>query len=296
MIGEIWSPFAEYGFMRRALAGCLALSAGAAPLGTILLLRRMSLVGDAMSHAILPGAALGYLIFGLSLPAMSIGGLLAGLLVALLSGVVTRHTALREDASFAGFYLISLALGVLLISLRGSNVDLLHVLFGSVLALDDPTLLLTASIATASLLALALIYRPLIVECFDPGFLRLQGRQGELAHAVFMALLVLNLVGGFHSLGTLMSVAFVVLPAAAARFWVRGVGPQMAMAVVVAVLGSVIGLLVSFHVGIAASAAITLSLGSLYALSLSVGPLGSVLAHRRQAAQHIVRLKTGVSP
>ena len=296
MIGEIWSPFAEYGFMRRALAGCLALSAGAAPLGTILLLRRMSLVGDAMSHAILPGAALGYLIFGLSLPAMSIGGLLAGLLVALLSGVVTRHTALREDASFAGFYLISLALGVLLISLRGSNVDLLHVLFGSVLALDDPTLLLTASIATVSLLALALIYRPLIVECFDPGFLRLQGRQGELAHAVFMALLVLNLVGGFHSLGTLMSVAFVVLPAASARFWVRGVGPQMAMAVVVAVLGSVIGLLVSFHVGIAASAAITLSLGSLYALSLSVGPLGSVLAHRRQAAEHIVRLKTGVSP
>lgn len=296
MIGEIWSPFAEYGFMRRALAGCLALSAGAAPLGTILLLRRMSLVGDAMSHAILPGAALGYLIFGLSLPAMSIGGLLAGLLVALLSGVVTRHTALREDASFAGFYLISLALGVLLISLRGSNVDLLHVLFGSVLALDDPTLLLTASIATVSLLALALIYRPLIVECFDPGFLRLQGRQGELAHAVFMALLVLNLVGGFHSLGTLMSVAFVVLPAAAARFWVRGVGPQMAMAVVVAVLGSVIGLLVSFHVGIAASAAITLSLGSLYALSLSVGPLGSVLAYRRQAAKHIVRLKTGVSP
>ena len=296
MIGEIWSPFAEYGFMRRALAGCLALSAGAAPLGTILLLRRMSLVGDAMSHAILPGAALGYLIFGLSLPAMSIGGLLAGLLVALLSGVVTRHTALREDASFAGFYLISLALGVLLISLRGSNVDLLHVLFGSVLALDDPTLLLTASIATVSLLALALIYRPLIVECFDPGFLRLQGRQGELAHAVFMALLVLNLVGGFHSLGTLMSVAFVVLPAASARFWVRGVGPQMAMAVVVAVLGSVIGLLVSFHVGIAASAAITLSLGSLYALSLSVGPFGSVLAHRRQAAEHIVRLKTGVSP
>ena len=296
MIGEIWSPFAEYGFMRRALAGCLALSAGAAPLGTILLLRRMSLVGDAMSHAILPGAALGYLIFGLSLPAMSIGGLLAGLLVALRSGVVTRHTALREDASFAGFYLISLALGVLLISLRGSNVDLLHVLFGSVLALDDPTLLLTASIATASLLALALIYRPLIVECFDPGFLRLQGRQGELAHAVFMALLVLNLVGGFHSLGTLMSVAFVVLPAASARFWVRGVGPQMAMAVVVAVLGSVIGLLVSFHVGIAASAAITLSLGSLYALSLSVGPFGSVLAHRRQAAKHIVRLKTGVSP
>lgn len=295
MIADIWQPFADYGFMRRALAGCLTLSAGAAPLGTILLLRRMSLVGDAMSHAILPGAALGYLFFGLSLTAMTLGGLLAGVLVALLSGVVTRHTALREDASFAGFYLISLALGVLLISLRGSNVDLLHVLFGSVLALDDPTLLLTAAIATATLLALALIYRPLIVECFDPGFLRMQGRQGELAHAVFMLLLVLNLVGGFHSLGTLMAVAFVVLPAAAARFWVRGVGAQMALAMGVAVLGSVIGLLVSFHLGIAASAAITLGLGALYALSLTLGLHGSVRAHRQRAAKDSVWLKTGAS-
>ncbi len=296
MIGELWLPFAGYGFMRRALAGCLALSAGAAPLGTILLLRRMSLVGDAMSHAILPGAALGYLLFGLSLPAMTIGGLLAGVLVALLSGVVTRHTALREDASFAGLYLISLALGVLLISLRGSNVDLLHLLFGAVLALDDPTLLLTASIATVSLLALALIYRPLIVECLDPAFLRMQGRQGALAHAVFMLLLVLNLVGGFHSLGTLMAVAFVVLPAAAARFWVHGVGPQMALAVAVAVLGSVIGLLASFHLGIAASAAITLSLGALYALSLSIGLHGSLRAHRKRAAHDSIWLKAGASP
>lgn len=295
MISAVLQPFAEFGFMRRALAGCLALSVGAAPLGTILLLRRMSLVGDAMSHAILPGAALGYLLFGLSLPAMTIGGLLAGVLVALLSGIVSRHTALREDASFAGFYLISLALGVLLISLRGSNVDLLHVLFGSVLALDDPTLLLTASIATVSVLALALIYRPLVVECFDPGFLRMQGRYGALAHGIFMLLLVLNLVGGFHSLGTLMAVAFVVLPAAASRFWVRGVGPQMALAMVVAVVGSVIGLLASFHFGIAASAAITLSLGVLYALSLCVGLHGSVLALRREAAHRSDWFMTGES-
>ena len=280
-VAEFWSPFIDYAFMRRALAGCAALSVGAAPLGTILLLRRMSLVGDAMSHAILPGAALGYLLFGLSLPAMSLGGLLAGLLVAALAGLVTRWTALREDASFAAFYLISLALGVLLISLRGSNVDLLHVLFGSVLTLDDATLLLGASIATISVLALALVYRPLAVECFDPGFLRLMGRQGALAHGVFMILLVLNLVGGFHSLGTLMAVAFIVLPAAAARFWVRGLGSQMALAVILALCGSVAGLMVSFHRGIAASAAITLCLGLLYALSLALGSHGSLRVHGR---------------
>lgn len=296
MIAELlWQPFVDYGFMRRALAGCLALSAGAAPLGTILLLRRMSLVGDAMSHAILPGAALGYLLFGLSLPAMTIGGLAAGLVVAALSGVVTRYTALREDASFAGFYLISLALGVLLISLRGSNVDLLHVLFGSVLALDDPTLYLTAAIATFSLLGLALMYRPLLMECLDPSFLRMQGRMGSFSHAVFMLLLVLNLVGGFHSLGTLMAVALVVLPAASARFWLRGVGLQMALSVAIAMAGSVLGLLLSFHWGIAASAAITLSLGALYVLSLGLGRHGSVWAQRQRAAKSSVYGPTGVS-
>ncbi len=282
MIAELWAPFVDYGFMRRALAGCTSLSIGSAPLGTILLLRRMSLVGDAMSHAILPGAALGYLLFGLSLPAMTAGGLLAGLLVALLAGVVARRTTLREDASFAAFYLISLAVGVLLITLRGSNVDLLHVLFGSVLALDDPTLLLGASIATVSVFALALVYRPLVVECFDPGFLRMMGRQGGLAHGAFMLLLVLNLVGGFHALGTLMAVAYLVLPAAAARFWVRAVAKQMAVAVAVALFGSIAGLLVSFHHGVGASAAITLCLGLLYAASLALGAHGSLRAQARR--------------
>lgn len=296
MIAELlWQPFVDYGFMRRALAGCLALSAGAAPLGTILLLRRMSLVGDAMSHAILPGAALGYLLFGLSLPAMTIGGLAAGLIVAMLSGVVTRYTALREDASFAGFYLISLALGVLLISLRGSNVDLLHVLFGSVLALDDPTLYLTATIASLSMLGLALVYRPLLMECLDPGFLRLQGRMGSISHVLFMLLLVLNLVGGFHSLGTLMAVALVVLPAASARFWLRGVGLQMALSMGIAMAGSVLGLLLSYHAGIAASAAITLSLGCLYLLSLCLGRLGSVRAQRQRPGNDSVSEPMGVS-
>ena len=136
------------------------------------MLRRMSLTGDAMAHAILPGAAVGYLVAGLSLGAMTIGGLIAGMAVALLSGFVTRITALREDASLAAFYLISLALGVLIVSTRGSNVDLMHVLFGTVLALDDAALILLCSIASLSVLTLAALFRPLVLECADPQFLR----------------------------------------------------------------------------------------------------------------------------
>ena len=162
MIWEILiTPFEEFGFMRRALLGCIAVSIGATPVGVFLMLRRMSLTGDAMACAILPGAAVGYLISGLSLGAMTIGGLIAGMTVALLSGFVSRVTALREDASLAAFYLISLALGVLIISMRGSNVDLMHVLFGTVLALDDAALILLCSIASLSILALAPFSAPL---------------------------------------------------------------------------------------------------------------------------------------
>ena len=208
------APFAEFEFMRRALAGALALALGAGPIGVFLMLRRMCLVGDAMAHAILPGAAVGFLVSGLNLFAMTAGGLIAGFVVALLTGLVARTTELKEDAALATFYLLSLALGVTIVSLKGTNIDLLHVLFGNVLALDDQTLLLIAVTATVTLLVLALIYRPLVIECVDPGFLRSVSRAGGPAHFAFLVLVVLNLVGGFHALGTLLAVGMMMLPAA----------------------------------------------------------------------------------
>src|SRR6266852_2893726 len=154
-------PFAEFEFMRRALAGTLALAFGAGPIGVFLMLRRMSLVGDAMAHAILPGAAIGFLVSGLNLFAMAAGGLIAGFVVAFAAGLIARATELKEDASLAAFFLISLAVGVTIVSIKGTNIDLLHFLFGSVLALDDQTLILIAGNATVTLVVLALIYRPL---------------------------------------------------------------------------------------------------------------------------------------
>src|ERR1700754_4798636 len=205
------APFVDYGFLRRALVACVALGLGSGPVGVLLMLRRMSLVGDAMSHAVLPGAAIGFLVAGgLSLPAMGLGGLIAGLSVALLSGLVSRTTPLREDASFASFYLASLALGVLIVSLRGSNIDLLHVLFGTILAIDATALYFVGGIATFTALALAVVYRPLVAECFDPGFLRSVRGRGSLYHVFFLFLVVLNLVAGFQALGTLMAVSLMM--------------------------------------------------------------------------------------
>lgn len=271
-------PFADFAFMQRALLGCLAISLGATPVGVFLMLRRMSLTGDAMAHAILPGAAVGYLVAGLNLGAMTLGGVVAGLAVALLTGAVARVTALREDASLAAFYLISLALGVLLVSLRGSNVDLMHVLFGTVLALDDAALLLLCGIATVTLLTLALVFRPLVLECADPRYLASVSRWSGPVHFVFLALVVLNLVAGFQALGTLMAVGIMILPAATARFWAAGIGGMLAVAALSAALASVAGLLLSFHAGLPSGPAIILSAGCLYLLSLGFGPVGSLQA------------------
>ncbi|MBY4594633.1 metal ABC transporter permease [bacterium BD-1] len=272
----LFSPWVEFGFMRRAWAGCLALSLSAAPMGVFLMLRRMSLMGDAVAHGILPGAALGYLFAGLSLGWMTVGGIAAGMLVAVASGWVARSTVLKEDSSLATFYLMSLALGVLIVSTRGNNVDLLHVLFGTVLSLNDEALLLLGGLSTLTMAGLALLYRPLVMECLDPSFLRQVSRWSPVAHYGFLALLVVNLVAGFHALGTLMSVGMLVLPAAAARFWARQVGAMLWLAVAFALLGCTSGLLISFHADWPSGPSIVLCLGGIYLSSIALGRQGLI--------------------
>jgi zinc/manganese transport system permease protein len=273
----LFAPFIEFEFMRRALVGIFALALGAPPVGVFLMLRRMSLIGDAMAHAILPGAAIGFLVAGLSLFAMAGGGLAAGFLIAVGAGLIARATPLKEDASLAAFFLISLALGVTLVSVKGNNVDLLHFLFGSVLAIDDPALMLIAGIASVSLIVLALIWRPLVLECVDAGFLRSVSRSGGPAHIAFLALVVMNLVGGFQVLGTLLAVGIMMLPAITARFWARDITTMIGVAVGCAATSGYVGLLISFHADLPSGPAIILAAGTLYALSVVFGPVGGLI-------------------
>jgi zinc/manganese transport system permease protein len=272
-------PFIEFSFMQRALWGCLVLSLSATPIGVFLTLRRMSLTGDAMAHAILPGAAIGFLVAGVSITAMTIGGVIAGCIVAVLAGVVARHTNAEEDSSLAAFYLLSLASGVLIISAKGSNMDLLHVLFGSVLALNNDALILLTSIATVSLVSLAILYRPLVFECGDPAFFRSVSKLSSVAHFSFLLLVVLNLVAGFHALGTLMAVGLMILPAAVARFWTEKLGTMIVIAFVTSVISSYFGLFLSYHASFATSPAIVLVMGCIYILSLLIGKRGGLLTH-----------------
>lgn len=283
LVDALIVPFSDYAFMRRALVGSIALSLGCAPLGVFLLLRRLSLIGDAVSHAILPGVAIGYLIFGLAGWAMALGGLISGLMVALFAGLAARHSELKEDASVAGFYLIALALGVALLSRSSGNIDLLNLLFGSVLAVDENALLLLAGVASFTLLLLAVFLRALVLESADPEFLRAVNGRGGLAHVAFLVLVVVNLVAGFQALGTLMSVGLMMLPAACSRLWSSRLDSMLGLAVLFALLSSVSGLLLSYHFDLPSGPAIILAAGAVYIVSLLIGRQGGVF---RRIWQH----------
>lgn len=268
------APFEEFAFMRRALVATLALALSSAPLGVMLTLRRMSLFGEALSHAVLPGVAIGFIFFGLSLPALSLGGFVAGIVVVVVSGLISRHTQIKEDASLAAIYLIALALGVILISGHGTQLDLLHILFGNVLGVDTPGLLLIAIVSTVSVLLLAAMYRGLLLESFDPSYLAANGGRGALYQQLFLMLVVLNLVASFQTLGTLMAVGIMMLPAVSARLWHETLPAQLANSVVQAVVAGYLGLLLSYYAAVPSGPIIIVCAGGLYVFSLLFAPYG----------------------
>ena len=155
--------------------------------------------------------------------------------------------------------------------------EILHVLFGDVLRLDAPKLVLIAAISTVSMAALALLWRPLVLECVDPQFLRSVSGSGGPVHILFLALVVLNLVAGFQALGTLLAVGLMTLPAVAARFWVRDVSMMAVLAAAIGIISGYIGLALSAYAAVVAGPAIILVAAVLYILSLLFGPVSGLV-------------------
>ncbi len=276
-------PFAMLGFMRAALVACLALGLANGTVGTLLVLRRMSLDGDVLGHAVMPGAAIGFLYAGPSPTWLSLGGLASGLAVATLAGLVAGGRN-RNDVGLVAFYLVALSLGIVLVSWRGSNVDVMRVLFGTVLSIDRDALQRISAASTVIVLLVAALYRPFAVGALDPGFLRAVGGRAPYG-AVFVTLVVLTLVVSFQAFGTLLAVGPMLLPAAAARCWALGVAGSMALATTFGVVASVAGLLISYHGNLPSGPAIVLAGGALYGASLlaSVALRGLVSITRSHA-------------
>jgi len=265
----------NYSFMVRALAATTVMSVAIAPIGAFLVLRRLSLAGEAMAHAIVPGIVIAFVVAGLSVISMIVGGLAAGIVVAALTTLIARFTIIREDASLASLYLIALALGIFILSAAGSAVPLKSFLFGSILGIDDGTLILIGSTATVTLISFAFILRPLITSTIDPIFYESQSKRPGLVTQWFMFLVVLNLLGAFKALGTLMAVGLMILPATAARYWTSTITSYLILTFIFALLSCWIGLIVSFYLpDVPSGPAIVLVAAVFFFLSLIFAPNG----------------------
>ncbi|MGB9154295.1 MAG: metal ABC transporter permease [Alphaproteobacteria bacterium] len=265
-------PFEKYAFLRRALVACVTLAVGGAPLGFFMNQRRMALVSDAMSHAIFPGVAIAFLISGFGVWSLTIGGLTAGTLIALFSVFLSRYTQIKEDAVFTMLFLLSLTSGIVLLSLKGSNIDLMHMLFGDILAIDSDGLIFITGVTILTLFTLTFIYRGLVLDCFDPDFLKASGR-GKMTRQIFFVLFVVNLVAAFQALGTLMALGLMLLPAIASSFWTRRVNTAIPLSIGIAMISSYVGLLISYYTNTPS--------GPVVVLFCAVVCLGSVLFGRQ---------------
>lgn len=265
---ELFTPLFEYSFMQRALLGVVLVAISAPLMGIFLVLRRMSLAADSLAHAVFPGVAAGFLLFGPSLIAMSIGGLLAGLLVAILTGVVSRTSIMREDACLVSLYVIAIALGVTLLSFKNTSIDIMALLFGSVLGLDDGALIMLAGVAAITLVFLALFHRPLVMDSVDPVFIRSFSNMGGITHVIFLVVVMLNLVAGLQALGALLAVGTMMLPAVTALLWTHKIKCMAIIASGLSLVANVIGLLISYHFNLPAGPAMILVSGCFYVGSL----------------------------
>lgn len=272
---ELFSEMWSFSFMQRAFVATTVLSASVAPIGAFLVLRRLSLAGEAMAHAITPGVVIGFVVAGLSVTSLLVGGLVAGVVAAALTALLARKTILRSDASLASIYLIALAAGIFILSAAGSAVPLKSFLFGSILGIDDASMMLVGGVATVTLVSFAFLLRPLIISTCDPTFFEAQTKRPWLIEQAFMLLLVLNLLAAFKTLGTLMAVGLMILPATSARYWSSTITGQLGLTFFFALASCWVGLTLSYLFPETPSGpAIVLTAGGFFLISVLLGPLG----------------------
>ncbi len=249
----------------------MALAFGAAPLGVLLIGRRMSLVGDSLSHATLPGAAIVYVLAGPDPWLLTLGALAAGIVVAVSSTFLSRVGRMPEDAAFAVLYLTALAIGIVILR-RSASAEVVHsLLFGSPGALDLPGLILATGAAIATIATLIVAGRRLEAAADEDAGLFAPGIKGGFGQALLMGLVALNLVAGFRAFGALMTVGLIMIPAAAARFWADGFKGRIAAAVVISTVASAAGLIAARLFDVEPGPAMVLAAASLFLISALLG-------------------------
>jgi zinc/manganese transport system permease protein len=270
-------PF-SFGFMQRGLLSAVLLSLSGGLLGAILVLRRLALMGDALSHSLLPGVALAFLLFGPNTTALFVGALIAGLLTAAGSALLSRLTRLKEDAAFGSLFIIFFAAGVALVSAMGARIDLIHFLFGNILGVSPADLRLAGAASALTLIIFVVFRRSILLQTFDPIFHRATGGRGTVVHVGLLSLTVLNLIAALHAMGIVLALGLFILPAVTAYLWSDRLPQLLTVSVLTALACSVLGIFASYHLNIASGASVVLCLGAAFLGSALLSPRYGLLA------------------
>ena len=272
------APFA-LGFMQRALIASIVVGIVCAVIGCYVVLRSMAFLGDALAHAILPGIAVAYLI-GANLLA---GALVAGLVVAVGIGFVSRTGTVREDTAIGIFFAAALALGVVLISTMNTYaVDLTHVLFGNVLGVSGTDLWISGALAVAVLGAVALLYKRLLVISFDPILGRTLGLRTYALRTGLFLMLAATIVLSLRTVGVALVAAMLVTPPAAAYLLTRRLPAMMLVSALIGVVSAVGGLYVSYYLDVASGGAVVLVATAIFMLAFLFAPAKGVVWRMRR--------------
>ena len=255
MISWLLAPL-SYGFMQRGLLAAIMVGILCAIIGCYVVLRSMAFLGDALAHAILPGIAVAYLLNG----NLTVGALIAAIVVAIGIGYFSRQGTIKEDTAIGILFTAALALGVALISsIRTYAVDLSHILFGNLLGVGVADLFLTGGLGLLVLLTVVILYKQFLVVSFDPVLSATLRLPTELLRNLMLVLLAVTIVVSLQTVGVGLVAAMLVTPAATAYLLVRRLPAMMLLYAGIGAVSSIIGLYVSYYINIASGSAIVLT-------------------------------------
>jgi len=258
----------EYHFLQNALMTAIVIGVVSSAVGCFIILRSMSLMGDAISHAVLPGVALSFML-GIN---FFIGAIVFGLLASFIITFIKENSVIKGDTAIGITFSSFLALGVILIGLANSSTDLFHILFGNILAVQDSDMWLTFGVSGLVLLFVGLFFKGLLLTSFDPVLAKTMGINVNFYHYLLMGMLTLVSVTAMQSVGTILIVAMLITPAATAYLFTSSLKSMMLLASTLGALTSVLGLFLGYSFNIAAGSSIVLTSTIIFLVSFFLSP------------------------
>lgn len=274
---RFFEALGTYHFLQNALVTAIVIGVVSGAVGCFMILRSMSLMGDAISHAVLPGVALSY-ILGIN---FFIGAIVFGLLSSLLITFIKENSVIKGDTAIGITFSSFLALGVILIGVANSSTDLFHILFGNILAVQDGDKWMTIIVSALVLLLITLFFKELLLTSFDPVLAKTMGYRVEFYHYLLMVLLTLVAVTAMQSVGTILIVAMLITPAATAYLYTNSLKQMLLLSSALGALASFLGLYIGYTFNIAAGSSIVLTSACFFAISFFLSPKQNLVKIKR---------------